>query len=109
MPLNFDDSVFDSLAVAMDEIFPEIMDVFFQETESSIQTMKTEIAANNINGIRNIAHKLKSSAKTFGAFGLVEILEQIENSNDLKQTELLAEHQSLIDEYILIKEHILAK
>ena len=112
MPFNFDDKTFDTLSESMDEIFPEIIEVFFQETESSIQQMETEIAGNNVDEIRGIAHKLKSSAKTFGASGLVAILENIENlkiSNNHGDAEFIAAHQSLLDEYSLVKEHILAK
>ena len=101
--------IVETLAASMDEVFPEIIEVFLQETESSIDTMKTEIAANNIDEIRDIAHKIKSSAKTFGAFSLVNILENIESSKNLDELELIATHQNLIDEYALVKKHILAK
>lgn len=109
MPLNFDDNIFDILSSSMGEVFPELIAVFFQETESSLQTMKTDIASNNIKEVLDASHKLKSSAKTFGAFSFVEILENIENSEDLKNADLVTEHQKLKDEYVLIKKHILAK
>ena len=109
MPLNFDDTIFDTLSDSMDEVFPEIMDVFFHETDSSIESMKVQISANNADEIRGIAHKLKSSAKTFGALGLVEILINIENFELFNEAELNTSHQKLVVEYALVKEHILAK
>ena len=109
MPLNFDDKIFDTLSDSMDEVFPEIINVFFIETESSIQQMKTEIAGNNVDKIRGIAHKLKSSAKTFGASSLVDIFENIESSENLESEKLKDIHQELVDEYTLVKLHILSK
>jgi HPt (histidine-containing phosphotransfer) domain-containing protein len=109
MSLNFDDNVFETLAVSMDEVFPEIIEVFLQETESSIDSMKIEIAANNIDKVRGIAHKIKSSAKTFGALSLVEILENIENFETSIGAELTTAQQNLAEEYAAVKKHILAK
>ena len=71
--------------------------------------MKTEIAGNNVDEIRSIAHKLKSSAKTFGASGLVDILENLESSNKYEGAKFTVAYQNLLNEYSLVKEHILAK
>ena len=109
MPLIFDDKTFDTLSDSMDEIFPEIVSVFFEETESSINQMKTELTECNIEAVRGIAHKLKSSAKTFGAISLVEILENIENTNNVSEAESIEMHQNLMVEFSLVKQHILAK
>jgi len=109
LPLNFDDNIFDTLSESMGEIFPELIAVFFQETELSLEEMQTALVNNNFNVIHDIAHKLKSSSKSFGAIALVEILEKIENSSSLEKEKLILEQQKLTSEYDKVKRHILAK
>ena len=107
MKLNFNDAVFDSLAESLDSAFPEILDVFFIETEESIKDLKVNIDDENIIEILDIVHKIKSSTKTFGAMGLFKTLEQMEAIKVVHEIQQL--YQSFIVEYKLVKDYMLTK
>ena len=87
MNLDFDDAEFNKLSASLDTVFPEILSVFFQETETSLKEMESKIMDKKMDEIHDIAHKIKSSTKTFGASGLVKLLEKIEslNTDDFEQ------------------------
>lgn len=107
MSLDFDDAEFYKLSASLDSVFPEILDVFFEETENSLKELNSNLAEENMGQIQDIAHKIKSSSKTFGASGLATLLETIEslNADDFEQCELL--NQQINQEFQLVKEHIL--
>ncbi|GAA0399871.1 hypothetical protein GCM10009133_05880 [Cocleimonas flava] len=105
--INFNKSEFFSLAESMDEVFPELVTVFFQETESSIDNMKNHIENKGWESVKDIGHSLKSSSRTFGAIGLSDISFQIEKfeSNDEKEIDQL--FQDFVSEYEAVKQLIL--
>ena len=107
MNLDFSDAEFKKLSASLDTVFPEILDVFFQETESSLEEMDDKISDHKINEIHDIAHKIKSSTKTFGAFGLVKLLENIESLKTDDYEQFLSLQKQLNSEYKLVKDHIL--
>lgn len=109
MNFDFDDHVFQKLAESLEDVFPEIIDVFFQETESAIHNIETKIHQQKWDEIKDIAHKIKSSSKTFGAMGLAKILEQMENQESIDSQQLFNFHKSINTEYALVKNHILTK
>lgn len=113
MSTNFNDLVFNKLSETLENAFPEILTVFFQETELCIEEIKINIDGENWNEVINLAHKIKSSAKTFGATGLAEILEQIEyldySSFSQEKQGFISLHEKLQSEYALTKIHILSK
>ncbi len=108
--INFSKSEFFSLAESMDEVFPELVSVFFQETQSSIDNLKNHIENKDWASVKDIGHLLKSSTKTFGAIGLSDISFQIENSEqnlgegDYKINQLF---QDFVSEYEEVKKLIL--
>jgi len=109
MRINFNDNVFNDLAASLDAIFPEIVTVFLEESNSSIILLEKEIQNKNLQKIHDISHKIKSSSKTFGAFGLTDLLEQIEKINDVENDELNTLFISLRIEFESVKNHIRTK
>ncbi len=105
--INFNKSEFFSLAESMDEVFPELVTVFFQETESSIDSMKNHIAEKDWSSVRDIGHSLKSSTKTFGATGLSDISFKIERSEQNSEDEINQLFQDFVSEYEEVKKLIL--
>ena len=106
MSLNFNNHVFNTLAESLGEAFPEILSVFFTETEFSLDALETKLNDKNMDDVQAIAHKIKSSTKTFGADGLVETLEKIESLTTLEHSEMVELQLSLKHEYKSVKEHI---
>ena len=106
---NFSDAVFNQLSESLDTMFPEIINVFFEETTASIKQLEQEIKHKNLDNIHNIAHKIKSSSKTFGAYGLTDLLEQLEKANDIESNEITLLLTSIKSEYTSVKEHIRSK
>lgn len=105
--INFNQTDFQTLADSMDEIFPELVSVFIQETESSIDKLPKLIENNEWAEVRNIAHSLKSSTRTFGAIGLSEISFQIESSEDDQAEEINQLNLKFASEYEEVKKLIL--
>ena len=109
MSLDFDNDVFDNLSASLDTVFPEILEVFFDETETSLKELNEHIHHEELTKIHDVAHKLKSSTKTFGASGLVNILVELETLEEDKFDKAKSLQQTLNEEYILVKEHINSK
>jgi len=102
--INFNNVVFKQLSQDLGEVFPEIVDVFLLETETALKDLNIEI--NEKGNIFDIAHKIKSSCKTFGAIGLAEALDKMENEKSMPRSELLALNDFINTEYLLAKKHI---
>ena len=109
MNLNFDNHVFDTLSESLGDVFPEILSVFFTETELSLDALEAKLNDKNMDDVQDIVHKIKSSTKTFGANGLVETLEKIESLSTLEQSETAELQHSLKHEYKSVKDHMLNK
>ena len=105
--INFNKSEFFSLAESMDEVFPELVEVFFQETESSIDNMKNHIEDKDWASVKDIGHSLKSSSRTFGAIGLSDISFKIERSEHSSEDEVSSLFQDFVSEYEEVKKLIL--
>ncbi len=108
--MNFNKSDFFRLAESMDEVFPELISVFFQETESSIDNLKNHIEDKDWTSVKDIGHSLKSSTRTFGAIGLSDISFQIESSKQNKDDdvdEINQLFQNFVSEYEEVKKLIL--
>jgi len=105
--INFNKSEFFSLAESMDEVFPELVEVFFQETESSIDNMKNHIEDKDWASVKDIGHSLKSSSRTFGAIGLSDISFKIERSEQNSEDEVNSLFQDFVSEYEEVKKLIL--
>ena len=105
--INFNKSEFFSLAESMDEVFPELISVFFQETESSIDNMKKQIENKDWESVKDIGHSLKSSSRTFGAIGLSDISFQIEKFESNNEKEIDQLFQDFVSEYEAVKQLIL--
>jgi len=107
--INFNKSEFFSLAESMDEVFPELITVFFEETESSIDNLKNHIEDKDWASAKDVGHSLKSSTRTFGAIGLSDIsfqIEKFEQNND-KTDEMNQLLQNFVSEYEEVKKLIL--
>ncbi len=66
------------------EIIKSVLQVFIEETPSEYKKLKEAIENKNIDAIRGIAHKLKSSFKTIGLQKETSVLENIEYSSKEK-------------------------
>ena len=106
MKLDFNDDVFNRLSLSLDDVFPDIVNVFFIETESSINDLMSKVEEGKIKDASDIAHKIKSSSKTFGAIGLSDLLERIETQKYMQQTELFDVCNAVEVEFDLVKNHI---
>ena len=109
MNFNFDDAVFNKLSSSLDSLLPEVISVFFEETDVSINQLEKEILNKNLLKIHDIAHKIKSSSNTFGAIGLTDLLEQIEKVQDINSIELNTLVISIRTEFETVKNHIRTK
>ena len=109
MNLDFDQRVFDELSVSLDTMFPEILKVFLEETENSLKEIDVNIDEGNLQAINDTVHKIKSSTKTFGAIGLVKLLEELESLDDKDLSKVTELNIQINQEYSLVKEYILSK
>ena len=57
----------------------EITTLFLKEAPSRIASARAALASGNIDGIRSVAHMLKSSAGQMGALGMQRICERLED------------------------------
>ncbi|WP_109437048.1 ATP-binding protein [Aquimarina sp. AU119] len=89
------------------EIIKSVLQIFIEETPEEYKKLKEAIENKNINVIKGIAHKLKSSFKTIGLQKETSILEDIERSSKEKlEFSLLLKLFQDLDEYYpkIIKE-----
>lgn len=108
--INFNKSEYFSLAESMDEVFPELITVFFEETESSIDNLKNRIDDKDWASAKEIGHSLKSSTRTFGAIGLSDIsfqIESYEQNDENENDEINQLFQNFVSEYEEVKKLIL--
>jgi HPt (histidine-containing phosphotransfer) domain-containing protein len=67
----------------------EITKLFLQEAPSRIASARAALAGGNVDGVRSVAHMLKSSSGQMGALGMQRICEHLENpeiSQDFSNT-----------------------
>jgi HPt (histidine-containing phosphotransfer) domain-containing protein len=95
MPINTaQDTVGDVSALKRLERFgglklrQEITTLFLEEAPARIASARAALAAGNVEGVRSMAHMLKSSAGQMGALGMQKICERLEDpelSQDLSR------------------------
>ncbi|HSU94838.1 MAG TPA: Hpt domain-containing protein [Gemmatimonadaceae bacterium] len=67
----------------------EITLLFLQEAPSRIASARAALDAGNIEGVRSVAHMLKSSAGQMGALGMQKLCEQLESPEHSPNLSLL--------------------
>lgn len=75
------------------ELLPRLFEVFSKETESLAQQVSeaTELTTETV----RLCHSLKSSSKTYGAFELAKIAEQLETLAKTQQQDFFVERDKL--------------
>lgn len=70
------------------ELYHQIMEIFFDETEKQIKKMQTAISTNEIEDVQRLAHSIKGAASNLGALRVQETafnLEIIGNESKIKE------------------------
>ncbi|WP_103867280.1 PAS domain-containing hybrid sensor histidine kinase/response regulator [Aquimarina sp. I32.4] len=94
------------------QIIQEVLQIFIDETPQDYQKLKQAVINQELNIIKGIAHKLKSSYRTIGLHNETELLEKIEYlSKDTSEIVTLSEHFNKLDNtysqiIIEVKQHI---
>jgi len=57
----------------------EIMDVFLKQINQEVTTFNKAVAKTDYEGIKNCAHKMKSSASVMGIHSLTPVLKEVED------------------------------
>lgn len=104
---NFNDNDFFNLAQSMDEVFPDLLNVFYTETEKAIVNLSKYFQNQEWTEISDTGHSLKSSCKTFGAIALSDIAYSIETTSPDSVSEIEMLLSQFADEYALVKEHMI--
>ena len=85
-----------------DSLIAELIDIFKTSTETSLQQMRTALAAVEVPKLRTEAHKIKGSAKQVGADALAEVCLALQLASSLTEVsrlgELVDRCQELFDE-----------
>jgi HPt (histidine-containing phosphotransfer) domain-containing protein len=82
---------------------------FLAQSQTQLATIRDAMASCDLNQVRDVAHALKSSARTVGALSLGEQCQQLEQAalaQDLAHCTTLA--QALPDLFVLAQEPILS-
>ncbi|WP_108868694.1 ATP-binding protein [Aquimarina aquimarini] len=94
------------------KVIQEVLQIFIDETPQDYQKLKQAVINQELNIIKGIAHKLKSSYRTIGLHNETELLEKIEYlSKDMSEIVTLSEHFNKLDNtysqiIIEVKQHI---
>lgn len=98
-----DEATYTELQDIMADEFAELVDFFRKDADASLASLKQCVPAADAAQTGSICHKLKSSSKLIGAFGMAELarlLEEYKDNHDLAlASELL---QKLEAEYLQV-------
>ncbi len=97
---------FKEMKELMGETYLEVISICLQDFPEQSMLLESAILNNNANQVFNIAHRLKSSCSTIGAFGLAEKAKAIEligrEGSTQGANEAFAELQSSLEEVLNI-------
>ncbi len=85
-----DQTKLQALRDLMGDSFAMLIDTFITDTSTTLTTLRSELAANNVQEIHRLAHSLKSSSANLGANSLSDIAKQLEleaKNTDLSHAE----------------------
>ncbi len=75
-----------------EELFKELSGIFLSQVEEMKTVIYEALRSSDYELIKQAAHKIKSSLRTFGAYALAGQFEEIENYQNLEIFENLEEH-----------------
>ena len=99
-----DESAFAEMKEMMGDAFKEVISMCLESLPQQSEQLALAIAENNADDLFNVAHRMKSSCGSIGAFGLAdkaESLEQIGRNGSVNGAgEVLPELQSSLQEVL---------
>jgi HPt (histidine-containing phosphotransfer) domain-containing protein len=69
---------------------------FLQTTEAGFNEMEAALATGEVQKVRELGHRIKSSARTVGAFGMAEMCQALEQLSGPTPEDELAQAQALV-------------
>lgn len=107
-----DAGAFTEMKEVMGDAFKEVISMCLQSLPEQSEQLAVAIAENNADDLFNVAHRMKSSCGSIGAFGLAEKAESIEqigrNGSVEGANEMLTELQSSLQEVLALLQAELA-
>ncbi len=107
-----DAGAFTEMKELMGDAFKDVISMCLQSLPEQTSQLEVAIAENNAAEIFNIAHRMKSSCGSIGAFGLAEKAETIEligrDGSVNGASEALTELQASLDEVLIVLKKELA-
>jgi HPt (histidine-containing phosphotransfer) domain-containing protein len=91
-------------AAGIEEVVEPILALFAQEGPKGVASISAALSAGDMEGVRRAAHSLKSSAGNIRAKALAELLQQLENAaeaRDSRRVVSLAESVGLEHDAVL--------
>ena len=61
------------------EVIRELLTMFLQQTPSQVETIQSAFQTGDLATVRRVAHTLKSSSGSVGAYALAELCRQVED------------------------------
>lgn len=77
-----DNEILGTLQEAMGEDFPELVNVFIQDSESLLNNLPGSVASGDSKEVSRMVHSLKSTSANFGMMGFSEICKNLEDQAD---------------------------
>ncbi len=102
--INFE--MVDELRELMEDDFPELIEIFLDDSDNRVSALKQAIEQSDATAIRDEAHGLKGSCSNLGADKLSDISFELETMGRLEQLlEIDEAFQRLINEHKLVDDY----
>lgn len=100
-----DEETYTLLQEIMADEFTELVECFLTDAQQGIATLQQCLATQDSEQVGTICHKLKSSSKLIGAFGMAELTHLLEAYKEDHNQPLAATHlQNLIHEFAQVQD-----
>lgn len=100
-----DEETYSQLLEIMADEFTELVDCFRHDADQAVPVLQQYIEAGDSDAVGAICHKLKSSSKLIGAFGMAEFARLLEDYKVTKDQQMARNYlKKLSEEYTLVKE-----
>ncbi len=104
-PSPVDEETYSQLLEIMADEFAELVDCFRDDADQVIPQLQQHVADADSEAVGCVCHKLKSSSKLIGAFGMAEFARLLEDYKTHQDQQQAATHlQHLNEEYARVKD-----
>ncbi len=89
------------------EVIRELLTMFLEQTPSHMDTLRAAFQVGDLSAVRRVAHTLKSSSGSVGAYALADICQQVEDLALAKDIETLRSLVPRLEEIALATTQVL--